>query len=326
MAAASATPELIDKIRDMFYREKRSKAEIARVLKVSGNTVLKYLPVTSETPYITPLDTPTGQEFVPQATPVLELPQPIERDVAPYVVTTAGVWWVVSDAHIPFHDRKALELGADEASRRGAVGILMNGDWLDCLGLSSKFHKRPDDHTFKTERKMGQECLKWIRWKFPTQRILYKTGNHEERLTHYLSQKAPELFDVEELSIASLLGFAEHDVELIDDQKLIMLGKLPVLHGHEFQAGLTAPVNPARGVFLRATHTLMVGHHHQSSEHHERNLMGKQIVTWSTGCNCTLTPRYRPYNRWNHGGAFVEVAQDGSFGVHNYRIVEGVLR
>jgi hypothetical protein len=33
-----------------------------------------------------------------------------------------------------------------------------------------------------------------------------------------------------------------------------------------------------------------------------------------------LTPTYARVNRWNHGMAFVEVANDGSFNVANFRI------
>jgi hypothetical protein len=45
-----------------------------------------------------------------------------------------------------------------------------------------------------------------------------------------------------------------------------------------------------------------------------------ETFVWSTGCLCDLTPQYARVNRWNHGMAFVEVANDGSFNVSNFRI------
>jgi hypothetical protein len=97
------------------------------------------------------------------------------------------------------------------------------------------------------------------------------------------------------------------------------------LHGHELQKGISAPVNPARGAFLRAKSSLLIGHHHQTSTHHENNLKRDQIVCYSIGCHCTLTPEYNPfgYTRQNHGGAIVEILKGGNFKVNNYRIIDG---
>lgn len=319
---AHANALLVKEIRKRFHQLNHSKRRIAKDLGCCIHTIRKYCHVNSEIPPFLE-ETPLGDSFTAKQS---SLPDPIERDTSVAEYSLQGTWWVLSDVHIPFHNREALEIGAAEARRRGCVGILLNGDIIDCLGLSSKFHRRPDDHTFKLERQYGLQFLAWLREQFPKAVMVYKTGNHEERLTKYIAEKAPELFDVEQLSLPSLLDFDSHKVEMVDDQRLIRLGRLCVLHGHELARGIAAPVNPARGAFLKAVHTVMVGHHHQTSEHHERDITGQSIVTWSTGCNCTLQPRYAPYNRWNHGAAFVEVFKSGEFSVTNYKIIEGILR
>lgn len=317
----------VDEIKKLFAAGD-SKTTIARKLKLTRNTVRHYTEL-ERAPNLGP-ESEIGAGFSDNTIDIVtgvELPPSIERDSSPFVIdNTPGNWLVLSDVHIPFHDRKTLELAAETGVKRGVVGILLNGDILDCIGLSSKFHKRPDDHTFKLERQYGVQFLDWLRGEFPKARIVYKVGNHEERLQNYIAQKAPELFDIEELTLEHLLEMPGKGIEIVDDRRLIRLGRLPVLHGHEYQSGISAPVNPARGAFLRSVHTILVGHSHQTSEHHERDITGKPIATWSTGCCCGLKPRYSPYNKWNNGFAVVEVGNAGAFSVNNLRVIEGVVR
>jgi hypothetical protein len=101
-----------------------------------------------------------------------------------------------------------------------------------------------------------------------------------------------------------------------------MAGKLPILHGHEWFGGFAPPVNPARGLFLKAKESCIIGHHHRSSEHSEKNLSGQVTTTWSTGCLCGLQPEYAPYNNYNHGFAHVIVSSDGNYQVKNIRIID----
>jgi predicted phosphodiesterase len=230
---------------------------------------------------------------------------------------------VLSDIHFPFHDRPTLELAIEGARKDAAAGVLINGDLLECIGLSSKFHKRPDSHTFRLERQYGVQFFEYLRYKLPRARVIFKAGNHDERLENYIAQKAPELFDIEDCTLQSLLELNRFGVEFVGDRRLIYLGKLPVLHGHEYQSGISAPVNPARGAFLRAFHNLLVGHSHQISEHHERDITGKEMICWSTGCCCTLRPRWKPFNKWSHGFARVDVSQAGQFVVRNLRVFNG---
>lgn len=349
MAGNALKNNMIEKIQTLFYDENLSKMEIAKKLGINRNTVIKYIPVKAgqgtqrcsnldlvdkqlknkPKPKKSKPETPTGEAFSSpkpsKDSKVPALPEPIERDLAPIVHDTPGNWWVVSDSHIPFHDKRSLELGADRAKRDGAVGILLNGDTIDGLGLSSKFHKQPDDHMFEKELECWYSFAQWLRHKFPKIPIIYKRGNHEERFETYLA-KFPEFFGIKHIQFQNVMEFEKYGVQDVKDGRVIMLGKLPILHGHEYQSGISAPVNPARGAFLRLTHTVLVGHSHQSSDHNEKNMFDKVISVWSTGCNCTLKPRYRPFNKWNHGCAIVNVGKNGDFEVRNLRVIEGVLR
>ena len=252
----------------------------------------------------------------------VRLPSAIETDTSAIDLEEKGRWLVISDLHVPFHDSTTIEQAVRLCRRRTIVGILLNGDVLDFHGLS-RFDKSPEDHRYCEEIKLGRQLMAYLRERFRKARIVYKVGNHEERLYTYLWNRAPELFGLDVLTIPGLLKLEDYGIEIIDDRRVVCLGKLNVVHGHEYRPGITTPVNPARGLFLRAKASALCGHFHQTSEHHEPTINGTAQGAWSVGCACSLSPRYMPLNRWNHGFAVVEVEEDDSFSVDNHRILDG---
>lgn len=250
-----------------------------------------------------------------------QLPDPITFDTSTVELKDVGTWGIIGDTHLPFHDRHAIDLFISLAKKQGVVGIILNGDILDFHSLS-RWDKRPDAHRYADEVKLGREFVRWLRWNLPKARIIYRDGNHEERLLTYLIRKAPELFELDVLNISSLLKFDESGVEYVTDRRLIRLGHLHVIHGHEYPHA-TNPVNPARGLFLRAKAAAVTNHFHQVSEHQERTIGNKPLGCWSLGCACDLKPYYRPYNSWSTGFAFVDHFKGGDFSVRNLRVIGG---
>jgi hypothetical protein len=83
---------------------------------------------------------------------------------------------------------------------------------------------------------------------------------------------------------------------------------------------MTNPVNPARGLYMRAHKTSLCNHYHQSSEHTEGSINNDIVTCWSGGCLCDLHPEYLPLNKWNLG--FTEIYNDdGYFTVNNRKII-----
>jgi predicted phosphodiesterase len=255
--------------------------------------------------------------------PKLVLPKSAAKVFTHVHVTDCESTLVLPDVHIPYHNDEALAAAIEEGRKAEVDCVLLNGDVLDCHMLS-KFEKDPEARSFAQERETAKWFLAYLRQEFPTQRIIYRDGNHEDRLLRYVMQKAPELYDETILSITALLNLGEWEIEHVTHKRTVYLGKLPVLHGHEFAAGFIPPVNPARGAFLRAKQSVVVSHHHRTSEHTETALDGSIITTWSTGCLSDLHPQYSPYNSWNHGAAIIEVSRkDGTYSVRNFRIAKG---
>lgn len=260
-----------------------------------------------------------------QAGEVIAMPQSVARPWTPYVFPAAGRIGVLSDAHVPFHDDRALQAAVGHLKRAGIAGLLLNGDWADFYAVS-RHEKNPRDRDFRGELRAVRESLQWLRQEFPGVPIVYKLGNHEERWRAWLWQHASEISDEPEMHLSGWLKTERLGIEIVEDKRIVMLGELPALHGHELPHGLTSPVNPARGAYMRLKHSAIIGHHHQTSGHCEPDMLHREVFCWSTGCLCDLTPEYARINRWNHGFAIVEVHDDGQFDVSNLRVADGVVR
>lgn len=227
---------------------------------------------------------------------------------------------ILSDTQLPYHDTIALE----QAVQRGkdADLVILNGDIMDCYEVSD-FQPDPRKCNFAGALRTTRELLEWLRAKFLKARFIFKAGNHEERLERYFKTRAPAVLGCEEFELKNLLKFDDYGIEWLGEKRPIKLGKLHVVHGHEWRMAFSNPVNPARGLFLRAKVSALQGHNHQPSQHSERDLRGNVRSTWSTGCLCDLHPEYMPINNWAHGAALVEIDKAGAFQVDNFRIVGG---
>lgn len=230
---------------------------------------------------------------------------------------------ILNDVHIPYHDLKALKLALNYGKDHNCNAILLNGDILDFFQLS-RYIKDRRLRDFAGELELGMQFLESLQeFNCP---IYYKVGNHEERYENYLKTVAPELLGVNNFRLSELLQFGKYGVTEIKSKQLIKLGNLNVLHGHEFGHSFFSPVNAARGLYTRAKADSVIGHHHQTSEHSEKDLNGNVVTTYSLGCLCGLQPEYMPFNKWNHGFAFVTFEPNGEFEVRNLRIINGVVK
>jgi len=245
----------------------------------------------------------------------------------PHDLGVVGLVGVLSDIHVPYHSEVALAAAVKHLKRQKLAALVLNGDTADFYAIS-RFTKDPRKRNFRGELEQARQLVGWLRQEFPKIPIVFKAGNHEERWTHWLWAHAPEVSDDPRMRLDQWLELDEHGIELVEDQRPIMAGKLPILHGHEKGKGISSPVNQARGAFMRLHHTVLEGHGHRTSGHCEPDMWGSEVFCWSTGCLCGLRPEYaRVANKWNHGFAVVDVQADGSFGVQNMRITnDGKVR
>lgn len=320
-------PEVVEQVQ-RWYEEGASDREITRRchaarIEIGRTSVQRIIRLHK-------MRSGTGVAAAPDPEPVLpdpapeaggpDLPAPCVSEYEPVRLPDAGKWLLLGDVHIPYHDPGTIRAAVAEGKRQGVTGVLLNGDVLDFYQIS-RFSRDPSKPRMKVEIEKGREFLAWLRSQFPRARIVFKEGNHDERLRTYLAERAPELFDLDDLQLVNLLRAADRGVEWVADKRVVTLGKLLVVHGHEYPGG--GGVNPARWLFLRTGASSLCAHFHQPSYHPFRTADQREQGVWSIGCSCFLHPAYRPLNQWLNGFAVVTVEPGGHFRVDNRTVLSG---
>ncbi|HOD74146.1 MAG TPA: hypothetical protein PKM13_06375 [Candidatus Bipolaricaulis anaerobius] len=231
-------------------------------------------------------------------------------------------WLVVADLHIPYYSREALILTVDYAKRAGCTGLLIDGDLYDAHHISD-YLRDPRKRRFVGELDMTNQILDAIGAEWNPRETVWKQGNHDDRHSRYMAARAPEMAELAAKSVEEYLRVEERGMVVFPSMSAIRVGKLGIIHGHELPRGISSPVNPARGAFLRATSCVLVAHSHQTSQHTMTTFDGLNLTCWSIGCLCDLHPTFRPINNWNWGFAILDTPSCGSWSVDNKRIVNG---
>jgi len=251
-----------------------------------------------------------------------KLPASDETAFTPYEIKGHKRIAIFSDIHVPYHSIDCITAAIDFCKKEKPDALLLNGDTIDCHRLS-RFIKDPKKRNFALELDTFKELFNVFERELKC-KIYFKVGNHEERYEHFLYEKAGELVGIEEFTFENIITARARGIEIIADKRPMKMGGLWGIHGHEYIGGISAPVNPARGLNLKAKVSCFQGHNHQTSEHTEPTLGGKMVTTWSLGCMSELHPAYMPLNKWNHGFAMVDI--DGEdFEFRNKRVFKGKI-
>ena len=250
-----------------------------------------------------------------------KLPESHADSYEPFEIKQSKVL-ILSDLHFPYQHNEGITLALKYGLEKDVNCILINGDLFDFATISR--HERDwRSRTVFDEFESVKTFLKGLRDAFPSAKIIYKLGNHDERFEKYLYAKAPEIFDCVDFKLEILLKLGELRIEIVKDKLPIHIGKLTVLHGHEL-AGGSGGVNPARGAFVKTLSNILIGHFHKTSNHVETTMHGDVISVHSQGCLCGMNPLYMPINKWNLGFSYVEhEIKTGQFIIHNLKVING---
>ncbi len=260
----------------------------------------------------------------------LSIPKGQKNDFSHFVVKGSRVG-ILADIHLPYHDLDAINIAMKELSRQKIDTLILNGDVIDCYQLST-FDKEPSKAGIKYEIEVLCHFISDIQKYFKGIQIIFKLGNHEERWERTILNKSPAIWGFECFELPNLIKIEylrligkPLEIDFVNHKRIIDVGRLGVVHGHEWREGAFSPVNPARGYFMRAKTSVLGGDKHQTSEHITKDMNGKIIGSWSIGCLCDLNPKYMPLNNHNYGFAFVHRFKDDNFEVRNYKIIDGKL-
>ena len=258
-------------------------------------------------------------------TPDLPPTRMTNREFVDLPISSNNILWM-SDIHIPNQDNEAIKLAIDYGIKNKVNCIVLGGDVLDNTPFTNHDAPPPSADDVVEWFEYCQIFLSHLRTKFPKAHIIWIEGNHDNWYVRYLMKKAPMLFNDEYFRLPQRLDLKKYNVDFYEQQIVVRAGKLHMLHGHTIVRGFMAPVNAARGVFMRAKSSMIIGHVHSTSNHAETNIKEEPISCWSTGCLCTLAPDYDPHNtKHNLGFAHILVEQSGDFEVINKRIINNKI-
>lgn len=240
-------------------------------------------------------------------------------------VSSNNILWM-SDLHIPNQDNDAIKLAIEYGIKQKVNCIVLGGDILDNTPFTSHDSPPPSADDVVEWFEYCTIFLSHLRTKFPKAHIVWLEGNHCNWYMRYLMKKAPMLFNDDYYKLPQRLDLKKFNIEFYEQHIIVRAGKLHMLHGHTIVRGIFAPVNAARGVFMRSKSSMIIGHVHSTSNHSETNIKEEPISCWSTGCLCTLSPDYDPHNtKHNVGFAHILVENDGNFEVLNKRIINNKI-
>ena len=228
----------------------------------------------------------------------------------------------MADFQVPFHDPKAIKAFVDWVKEKDVNTVFINGDFCDFYGVSS-FERDPKQRNFKEELDSCRAMLAWLRDQFPTQTIYYNMeSNHEIRWEKWLYRR-PEVLDLPEFQMDIILRLNDFGIIPLKKHKYILIGNLPVLHGHTIFGKWGSGVSKGRSVFNKAYTSSIVSHVHITDEWTTRTLTGKVHTCWTTGCFMNIDAvEYNEHNNYNNGGAFIRTDNDGNYWVENKRIID----
>jgi predicted phosphodiesterase len=249
----------------------------------------------------------------------LDLPHGYNEVELPYVLQAECIG-VISDVHVPSHDKRATEAALRYMKGVGIDCLVINGDFLDMYEISDHDKDKRRSITFGDELEEGRLILSQIRAYFGGNvKIVYQEGNHEERYKRFLP-KALAGEKVRGSSVAEQLELHKHDITWVGDRRGIEAGKLSIYHGHEMRA---SGMNAARTLSQRLMDNILIGHLHRPQSVQRPRLKGDVIGSWVSGCLCNLRPYYFPLNEWQHGFNIVKLQKDGLFNMQAKLISNG---
>ncbi len=228
----------------------------------------------------------------------------------PFKIEKPGKWLVLSDIHFPYHSELAVASAVQFGLQEKCDSVLLNGDIVDCAQIS-RFTPELGAVDLIDEINMTIAFLADLRKAFPKGRIIFKTGNHEDRLHTYLMGNARQAARLHYMDWPSQLKLADFNIEFVADKRQIHMGALTIVHGHEFSGG--GGINPARWLYLQIGDCGLMGHLHRTSAHKEKRIRGYVSSTYSSGCLCDLSPTYAACNKWDHGFGTIEFRGGSDF-------------
>lgn len=213
---------------------------------------------------------------------------------------------IVGDLHIPFQEKRAVNLMLRVAQDLQPDLVFLNGDIMDCWQIS-RYVKNPklhDQANIQLEIEQTRSFLQRIRYMFPRAKFLYTFGNHEYRWSSFIVNNAKELYGLKGMTLEEQLELADLDIKAINTgnkENSYLWGKLLIGHFDRVNkhSGMTAKnLIEDKGI------SLVQNHVHRGGSSFKR-AYDRDIVGYENFCLCSRNPDYVDRPNWQLGFSIV---------------------
>lgn len=133
----------------------------------------------------------------------------------------------IPDCHVPYHDVLAYNLMMKVAKDFKPDHIIILGDYADFYAVSA--HDKNPTRVSQLDEEISKATdMLWGIKDLGAKNNVFVSGNHEDRLTRYLMQKAPALY--KSITIPNILGIDKMGFQFVPYRSDYQLGKLFVTH------------------------------------------------------------------------------------------------
>lgn len=208
---------------------------------------------------------------------------------------------IINDTHIPYQDRVSVMLTMRAIEDIQPAYIILNGDIIDFYSIS-RFSVDPKRWlSIQDDLDDTREFLRQLK-ELSDAKIIFCAGNHENRLKHYLWNKASELLMLRDLDIRQQLGLNIFDIDYADYDTIVRINNMfDVEHGDTVSkhSGWTA-----KAMWEKRGGNGICGHSHRIGSYlktFEKDTYG----WWENGCLCSLDVEYIKSPNWQQGFSVV---------------------
>lgn len=209
------------------------------------------------------------------------------------------------DIHAPEHDSSAWSATLAWLRKNKPDEIVLGGDVLELGSVSA--HGDANMRLLVEDFEHGKKLIAEIRATCGA-KITYLEGNHETRLSRFLTSQAPALRA--SLSLPIGLDLDARNISYIpEDRQPIARGNLLILHGHQPFPKMIPKIYAPKiaDLYGDGDCTICVGHAHRAQMY---SRPGKKLArVFGSGCLRTLSPgwlRGQPVG-WEHGFLVAEI-------------------
>lgn len=177
----------------------------------------------------------------------------------------------IPDVHVPYEDKKAVQLMLKAAKAFKPEHTIILGDFIDNYSVSS--HSKNPNRSLQLDQEIKESkvLLETIS-KLGSKNKVFVSGNHEDRLERYLMDKAPELFNM--VKIEKILELKQNGFKYVPYKDHYTIGKLNITHDVG-TAGRFAHYKSLDSF----QHNIIIGHTHRLGYAVEGNAQGERHLT-----------------------------------------------